>query len=120
MHHARIIYTSNVQLNANQPVGNYWIRAAAPGQPKLVGFGGGINSAILRYVGAPNEEPTTNETESVNPLNEVNLHPLDDPFAVSTIGSCGSRVTDTIFTARKTLGWWRRQSHTSRTHICTF
>ena len=63
-------------MNANQPVGNYWIRA----NPNLgtTGFVGGINSAILRYEGAPVAEPTTNQTVSVKPLNEPDLHPLVD------------------------------------------
>nr|ALF95044.1 laccase [Crustodontia chrysocreas] len=70
-------------LNANKAVGNYWVRAAPdqPNQPKLVGFEGGINSAILRYVGAANDEPTTEQETSVNPLNEVDLHPLVNPAA---------------------------------------
>ncbi|KAI0362952.1 laccase [Pilatotrama ljubarskyi] len=61
-------------LNANQPVDNYWIRA----NPNVgtVGFDGGINSAILRYSGAPAIEPTTTQTPSVIPLVETNLHPL--------------------------------------------
>nr|AAL89554.2 laccase [Trametes hirsuta] len=61
-------------LDANQAVDNYWIRA----NPNFgnVGFDGGINSAILRYDGAPAVEPTTNQTTSVKPLNEVDLHPL--------------------------------------------
>nr|QJT78376.1 laccase 1 [Trametes hirsuta] len=61
-------------LNANQPVANYWVRA----NPNFgtTGFAGGINSAILRYQGAPNAEPTTTQTPSVIPLIETNLHPL--------------------------------------------
>nr|AMT85332.1 laccase [Trametes versicolor] len=61
-------------LNANQTVGNYWVRA----NPNFgtVGFAGGINSAILRYQGAPVAEPTTTQTPSVIPLIETNLHPL--------------------------------------------
>ncbi|KAI0778757.1 laccase 1 [Trametes elegans] len=61
-------------LNANQPVDNYWIRA----NPSFgnVGFEGGINSAILRYDGASPTEPTTNQTTSTKPLNEVDLHTL--------------------------------------------
>lgn len=63
-----------LQLNANQTVGNYWVRA----NPNFgtVGFAGGINSAILRYQGAPVAEPTTTQTPSVIPLIETNLHPL--------------------------------------------
>nr|5E9N_A Chain A, Laccase 2 [Steccherinum murashkinskyi] len=64
-------------LNANQPVGNYWIRA----QPNSggQGFDGGINSAILRYEGATVEDPTTTApTTFSNPLVETDLHPLAD------------------------------------------
>ncbi|KAI8990594.1 laccase [Trametes punicea] len=66
-------------LHANQPVNNYWIRA----NPNFgtVGFAGGINSAILRYKGAPDAEPNTTQTPSVIPLVETNLHPLK-PMAV--------------------------------------
>ena len=72
-----------VQLNANQPVGNYWIRALAS-SPGLAGVNGGINSAILRYVGAPKKEPAGNGLKkSTAPLNEVDLHPLMSPSAVS-------------------------------------
>nr|AAW28937.1 laccase B [Trametes sp. 420] len=69
-------------LEANQTVGNYWIRAS----PNLVadggsGFANGINSAILRCDGAPEEEPTTTQDTSINPLREFDLHPLTDPAA---------------------------------------
>ncbi|KAI0363756.1 A fully functional laccase from the Ligninolytic fungus Pycnoporus Cinnabarinus [Pilatotrama ljubarskyi] len=61
-------------LDASQPVDNYWIRA----NPAFgnVGFAGGINSAILRYDGAPAVDPTTTQTPSTNPLVEANLRPL--------------------------------------------
>ncbi|KAJ7491421.1 laccase [Mycena galericulata] len=63
----------SVILEANQKVGNYWIRANPnTGNP---GFTGGINSAILRYIGAPAVEPTTNSTAD-NLLLETSLHPL--------------------------------------------
>ncbi|KAJ7740464.1 yellow laccase [Mycena maculata] len=62
-------------LDANQPVGNYWVRA----QPNLAGSNQGFvnatNSAILRYVGAHNQDPTTNSTVT-QPLVETALHPL--------------------------------------------
>ncbi|KAI0351889.1 laccase [Trametes cingulata] len=69
-------------LNATQPVDNYWIRA----NPSVAltdgqGFAGGINSAILRYVGAPETDPTTTQTPSVIPLSEADLHALVDPAA---------------------------------------
>lgn len=62
-------------LNANQPIGNYWIRA----NPNIgtIGFDGGINSGVLRYVLAnPFADPTTNQSTSTNPLVEANLVPL--------------------------------------------
>ncbi|KAJ7776229.1 laccase 1 [Mycena metata] len=61
-------------LTANQPVGNYWIRTVANGG--TAGFDNGINSAILRYVGAAIADPATNATTSVAPLVETDLHPL--------------------------------------------
>ncbi|KAJ6585758.1 yellow laccase [Mycena capillaripes] len=61
-------------LNANQPINNYWIRTVANGG--TAGFDNGINSAILRYVGAPIVDPSTNATTAVAPLAETNLHPL--------------------------------------------
>lgn len=61
-------------LNANQTVSNYWMRA----NPNLgiTGFDGGINSAILRYVGAPKVEPKTDASTSTLPLKEWELAPL--------------------------------------------
>ena len=65
-------------LTANQPVDNYWIRSLpSSGQTNFIN---GINSAILRYAGAPDVEPTTVQDTS-NPLVETNLHPLVDPAA---------------------------------------
>ena len=63
-------------LIASQPIANYWIRA----NPSLgtTGFAGGINSAVLRYLGAPvNKDPNTTQTPNSNPLREQNLHPLN-------------------------------------------
>ncbi|KAG6907013.1 hypothetical protein DXG01_010916 [Tephrocybe rancida] len=65
----------SVIVNANQTVDNYWIRADVLSSRGPSGFNGGINSAILRYVGAPAKEPTTNGT-STRPLNEDSLHAL--------------------------------------------
>ncbi|EEB89060.1 hypothetical protein MPER_12893 [Moniliophthora perniciosa FA553] len=65
-------------LEANQPVGNYWIHA----DPSIGdgGFNGGINSAILRYVGAPEIEPPKDfvaaKKKPGNMLNEADLHPI--------------------------------------------
>jgi iron transport multicopper oxidase len=60
-------------LTANKPVRNYWIRTVANGG--TAGFDNGINSAILRYVGAPVQDPSTPLPTSVIPLVETNLHP---------------------------------------------
>jgi iron transport multicopper oxidase len=67
-------------LVANQPVGNYWIRAD-PDPRGLPGFDGGRNSAILRYDGAPEVDPTTVQAPNVRPLVETDLHALTDPAA---------------------------------------
>ncbi|KAH8827883.1 laccase 2 [Flagelloscypha sp. PMI_526] len=69
-------------LNANKPVGNYWIRAQPNGGNNLLTFDGGLNSAILRYVGAPAIEPPASQVEDPNgglgAFKEVNLHPLNN------------------------------------------
>ncbi|KII83064.1 hypothetical protein PLICRDRAFT_180758 [Plicaturopsis crispa FD-325 SS-3] len=71
-------------LNAQQPVGNYWIRVASNQGP--TGFAGGVNSAILRYAGAKIADPTTRRPISQNPLIESNLHPLTNPAAPGKAG----------------------------------
>lgn len=59
-------------MAANQPPANYWIRA----QPNSgnTSFVGGLNSAILRYAGAPSVEPTTTYNALKQTLVEQNLH----------------------------------------------
>ncbi|KAI0290166.1 laccase [Russula brevipes] len=61
-------------LNANQPIGDYWIRAV----PNLgeQGFEGSTNLAILRYSNLQLPDPTQNIPQSVLPLKETDLHPL--------------------------------------------
>lgn len=61
-------------MNTNRPVANYWVRA----NPNVgtTGFVGGVNSAILRYAGAPNADPVSTQTPSTNPLMEASLQPL--------------------------------------------
>lgn len=71
----------SVVMKADQPVGNYWIRAQPSAPLGAPGFEGGRNSAILRYAGAPASEPTTTMTPSSNPLREINLHALTNPAA---------------------------------------
>ena len=64
-------------LEANQPVDNYWIRALPGSFPS--NFTNGINSAILRYAGAPAGEPKNRTWPSVNVLDETLLHARDNP-----------------------------------------
>ncbi|PFH47834.1 multicopper oxidase [Amanita thiersii Skay4041] len=61
-------------LKTDQPVDNYWIRA----NPNIgsVGFANGLNSAILRYKGAPEADPSTSQGPNNNPLRETDLRPL--------------------------------------------
>lgn len=63
------------QLHANQPVGNYWIRAQPSSGNST--FLGGLNSAILRYTGAPSVVPTTSPNSAPEQLNEFDLHPWE-------------------------------------------
>ncbi|KAJ6553014.1 laccase lcc5 [Mycena capillaripes] len=74
-------------LNANQNVGNYWIRANPSAGTK--GFAGGINSAILRYVGAADADPTSTQGVSTNAFVEANMRPLASPGAPLTPVSSG-------------------------------
>ncbi|KAF9461174.1 laccase 2 precursor [Collybia nuda] len=77
-------------LNANQPIANYWVRA----NPNIgtQGFDGGMNSAILRYLLAPNADPKTPLKPSTNPLVETNLHPLSKPGAPGLPAAGGADV----------------------------
>ncbi|KAH8825049.1 yellow laccase [Flagelloscypha sp. PMI_526] len=70
-------------LKTNQPIGNYWIRAKPNAGNGLNTFDGGLNSAILRYLGAPNAEPPATQTEdpTVRALVETDLHALTSPVA---------------------------------------
>ncbi|EJD00037.1 laccase [Fomitiporia mediterranea MF3/22] len=70
----------SVVVEMDQPVDNYWIRAV-PSSPAGSTTDGGINSAILRYDGAPDAEPTTNATANPVVLNEADLHPIKNPGA---------------------------------------
>ncbi|KAF7356183.1 Laccase 2 [Mycena venus] len=61
-------------LHASQDINNYWVRANP--NNGISGFDSGINSAILRYVGAPDMDPTTFST-AATPLVETALRPLE-------------------------------------------
>jgi iron transport multicopper oxidase len=82
-------------FRANQPIGNYWIRAD-PDARGLPGFDGGRNSAILRYIGAPVADPTTTQTPNVRPLREIDLSPLENPAAPGLPYVGGADVALTI------------------------
>ncbi|KAJ7921991.1 laccase 1 [Mycena leptocephala] len=75
-------------LNADQAMDNYWIRANPSAGPK--GFTGGINSAILRYVGAADADPTSTQNNSTNAFVEANMRPLSSPGAPLTPVSSGT------------------------------
>ncbi|KAI1790621.1 laccase [Ganoderma leucocontextum] len=66
-------------LTANQAIDNYWVRALP--NSGTTNFDGGVNSAILRYVGATETEPTTTQTNSTAPLTETDLVPLNHAAA---------------------------------------
>ncbi|KAJ7153972.1 laccase [Mycena crocata] len=63
-------------LTADQAVSNYWARARPTLFGMYQGLENGTNSAILRYTGAPEQEPSTHESASKYPLVETALHPL--------------------------------------------
>ncbi|EJD00074.1 laccase [Fomitiporia mediterranea MF3/22] len=70
----------SIVVTMDQPVDNYWIRAI-PSSPAGSTTAGGINSAILRYDGAPSTDPATSAKTNPVVLNESNLHPLINPGA---------------------------------------
>ncbi|KAG1764139.1 laccase [Suillus occidentalis] len=64
----------SVVVHANQPVDNYWIRVPfnLPNQT----FVGGLNSAVLRYSGAPDEDPMSTPGPYIFPFDEGKLASL--------------------------------------------
>ncbi|KAJ7116103.1 laccase [Mycena crocata] len=78
-------------LTADQSVDNYWIRTVANGG--TAGFDNGINSAILRYVGADEVDPATNATTAASPLVETDLHPLVATAVPGTAVAGGADIT---------------------------
>ena len=69
----------SVVVTADQPVGNYWIRYLTT-LPNAT-FDGGQNTAILRYEGAPDEDPTSDAGPYELSFDEGNLRPLINPGA---------------------------------------
>ena len=70
----------SVVVTAGQPVGNYWIRSLS-NLPNVT-FDGGQNMAILRYQGAPEEDPTSDAGPYELSFDEGNLHPRVNPGAL--------------------------------------
>ena len=68
----------SVVVAANQTIGNYWIRALSNQSPTVEG---GRNLAILRYAGAPDQDPTSTPGPYKLWFDEAKLHPLADPAA---------------------------------------
>ncbi|KAJ8080638.1 laccase, multicopper oxidase, benzenediol:oxygen oxidorectuctase [Marasmius tenuissimus] len=88
---------ASVIVNANQPVDNYWIRAPPTGgAPASAGgnpnFDPALTRAILRYVGAPDEEPTTTNPGGPK-LNDGDMHPI----AQEGPGKLGDQPADIAF-----------------------
>ena len=64
----------SVVITADRLVNNYWIRALSDLRNQT--FNGGQSSAILRYRGAPDGDPTTEPGPYVLPFDEGALQPL--------------------------------------------
>ncbi|KAF9224262.1 laccase [Gyrodon lividus] len=71
-------------LEANQTIDNYFIRVNPTSYRST--FDNGLNSAVLRYSGAPIEDPPVRTWPLVNPLIESNLHALNNPSAPGVPG----------------------------------
>ena len=69
----------SVVVTADQPVGSYWIRSLT--DLSNATFKGGQNMAILRYEGAPDQDPTSAPGPYELSFDEGNLHPLINPGA---------------------------------------
>ncbi|KAF8835559.1 laccase [Paxillus ammoniavirescens] len=67
----------SVVVSANQPVANYWIRSMNNQANQT--FDGGQNMAILRYAGAPYQDPTSVPGPYELSFDESTLHPLINP-----------------------------------------
>ena len=69
----------SIVVTADQPVGNYWIRALS-NMPNAT-FDDGQNMAILRYEGVEDDDPTSEAGPYELSFDEGNLHPLINPGA---------------------------------------
>ncbi|KAJ7890152.1 laccase-1 [Mycena olivaceomarginata] len=81
----------SIVLNANQTVDNYWIRAPPTGGNPInnPNFNASLTLAILRYVGAPEVEPTTVNVPGAK-LDDSLMHPI----ASEGPGNLGSGPAD--------------------------
>lgn len=81
----------SVVFTADKPIANYWVRALP--NRGVQGFQGAVNSAILRYAGAPvHVDPLSTQAPSIRPLRETDLHPLSDPAAPGPTTPAGEGV----------------------------
>ena len=69
----------SVVVTADQPADSYWVRSLSD-VPNAT-FEGGQNMAILRYRGAPDQDPTSLPGPYELSFDEGNLHPLINPGA---------------------------------------
>ena len=69
----------SVVVTANQSVGNYWIRSLSSATSAT--FDGNQSMAILRYEGAPDQDPTSDAGPYELSFDEGSLHPLINPGA---------------------------------------
>ncbi|KAI6144387.1 laccase [Pisolithus tinctorius] len=92
----------SVVVTADQPVDNYWIRFVSdfPNQT----FDGGLNSAILRYNGAPIQDPTTDPGPYVLPFDESALHPLQGSGVPGIPGQGNADVNINLITGLNAAG----------------
>ncbi|SJL08430.1 probable Laccase-1 [Armillaria ostoyae] len=85
----------SVILEANQPIGNYWIRAPPTGGNPAgnPNFNPDLTRAILQYEGAPDREPTTNNTPGIK-LDDADMHPIAQEWP----GKLGDGPPDVAYT----------------------
>ena len=74
----------SVVVTANQTIGNYWIRALSD-LPNAT-FDSGQSLAILRYAGAPVQDPTSPPGPYELSFDEGNLNPFVNPTAPGVPG----------------------------------
>jgi len=68
-------------LHADQKIDNYRVRALSNSGVGAYNFTNGLNSGILRYKGAREEEPKTSQSSHLVALREGDLQPLEKPGA---------------------------------------